>query len=100
MKKGDIVSVVTVSGEYVGEYKDISPTSITLTNPKMIVSTPEGGMGFARGIAVTGDLNPTEVTFASYVFVIPTNPQVAEAHNQAVNGAPVIATPPEKKIII
>ena len=55
MKKGDIVSVVTVSGEYVGEYKDISPTSITLTNPKMIVSTPE---------------------------------------------APVIATPPEKKIII
>ena len=100
MKKGDIVSVVATSGEYVGEYVSHKGTSITLTNPKMIVNAPDGGMGFARGIAVTGDVNPVEVTFASYVFVVPTNEQVAEAHNQAVNGVPVIATPPEKKIII
>lgn len=100
MRKGDIVSVVTVSGEYVGVFEEITKGWVTLTNPKMIVSTPDGGMGFARGIAVTGELNPTEVTFASYVFVIPTNEQVAEAHNQAVYGAPVIATPPEKKIIV
>jgi len=100
MKKGDIVTVVTVSGEYVGAYEDASQTSITLTNPKMIVNTQDGGMGFAHGIAVTGDENPTEVTFASYVFVVPTNDKVAEAHNQAVNGVPVIATPPEKKIIV
>ena len=35
MKKGDIVTVVTFSGEYVGELVKSEP--LTLKNPKMIV---------------------------------------------------------------
>ncbi len=99
MKKGDIVSVVAVSGEYVGEFVEIKGSTITLNNPKMIVNSPQGGMGFSKGVAVTGSENPEEMTFSSYVFVVPSNKTVAEAHKLAVNGEPLIQAPAEKKII-
>ena len=54
MKKGDIVSVVAMSGEYIGELVD-NKDGIELANPKMIVQAPDGGMGFAKGVAVTID---------------------------------------------
>ena len=51
MKKGDIVTVVAISGEYVGAFDSQLDTTITLSSPKMIVSNPDGGMGFAHGVA-------------------------------------------------
>jgi len=94
MKKGDIVAVVATSGEYDGEL--VSSKPVTLANPKMIVNTPEGGMGFSKGVAVTGEINPTEMIFGSYVFISKCNDQVSEAHRTAVSG---IEVPAEKKII-
>jgi len=94
MKKGDIVAVVATSGEYVGEL--VSSKPVTLANPKMIVKTPEGGMGFSKGVAVTGEVNPTEMIFGSYVFIAKCNKEVSEAHITAVSG---IEIPKEKKII-
>ena len=94
MKKGDIVAVIATSGEYVGELVSTKP--VTLGNPKMIVNTPEGGMGFSKGVAVTGEVNPTEMIFGSYVFIAKCNDEVSEAHRAAVSG---IAVPPEKKIV-
>tara|TARA_X000000950_G_C13603367_1_gene532302 strand:+ start:163 stop:450 length:288 start_codon:yes stop_codon:yes gene_type:complete len=94
MKKGDIVAVVATSGEYVGEL--VSSKPVTLANPKMIVNTPEGGMGFSKGVAVTGEVNPTEMIFGSYVFIAKCNKEVSEAHITAVSG---IEIPKEKKII-
>jgi hypothetical protein len=38
MKKGDVVTVVTFTGEYVGELAKTEP--LTLKNPKMIVKNP------------------------------------------------------------
>jgi hypothetical protein len=69
---------------------------VTLANPKMIVNTPEGGMGFSKGVAVTGEVNPTEMIFGSYVFIAKCNKEVSEAHLTAVSG---IEIPKEKKII-
>ena len=94
MKKGDIVAVVATSGEYVGEL--VSSKPVTLANHKMIVNTPEGGMGFSKGVAVTGEVNPTEMIFGSYVFIAKCNKEVSEAHLTAVSG---IEIPKEKKII-
>ena len=54
MKIGDIVSVVAMSGEYIGELVS-NENGIELSNPKMIVQAPDGGMGFAKGVAVTID---------------------------------------------
>jgi hypothetical protein len=96
MKKGDIVTVVTMTGEYVGELAKTEP--LTLKNPKMIVQAPNGGMGFAKGVAVTGKENPESMVISTYVFVSEVNENVAEAHRTAVSGIDV-ATPEETKIV-
>ena len=83
MKKGDIVTVVAISGEYVGAFDSQLDTTITLSSPKMIVSNPDGGMGFAHGVALTGEGSPASIQFNNYVFE-----------------APRVQAPAEKKIII
>ena len=82
MKVNDIVTIVAQSGEYVGKVKELSP--LTITNPRMIIRNPENGeMGFARGIALTGEENPTEVLFNEYIFAVPTNQNVKNAFQEA-----------------
>jgi hypothetical protein len=85
MKKGDVVSVVSVAGEYVGKYETSGDGTITLTDPRMLVQNQQG-MGFAQGICVTGQMNPSEVTFAQYVFVTPVNDDIEKAYRQATSG--------------
>lgn len=86
MKKGDVVTVVTMSGEYVGELVDIQIGHVELKNPKMILSDGQGNMGFAKGICVSGIENPTSQIFNQYVFVAETNEKVVDGHRQAVSG--------------
>jgi hypothetical protein len=85
MVKNDVITVVAMSGEYVGKLKDSGAGTITLADPRMLVHN-EHGMGFANGIAVTGKNEPTEVTFQTYVFATPTNDEVEKAYIQAVSG--------------
>tara|TARA_B100000131_G_scaffold12603_1_gene13032 strand:- start:1861 stop:2172 length:312 start_codon:yes stop_codon:yes gene_type:complete len=101
MKKGDIISVITVSGEYIGklDLKDFSSESgdiICLEDPRMIVQGPEGQMGFAQGVAVTGEKNPTSMQIQSYVFITKTNDQVAEAYRTHLSGIEL----PSKNLIV
>jgi len=88
MKEGDIISVVTVSGEYVGKYTGgYEPHDcIKLEDPRMIVKGPEGNMGFAQGVAVTGIKNPTWMLIENFVFVAETNQSVQDAYRTAVSG--------------
>lgn len=96
MKKGDIVSVVTFSGEYVGEFESYDE-KLVLNNPKMIVRNPQTGeMGFSKGIAATGEESPTEVVFENIIFVTPSNERVKTAHKSAVTG---IEVPSKPKIV-
>jgi len=85
MKKGDVVAVVSVAGEYVGKYEASEGGTITLTDPRMLVQNQQG-MGFASGICVTGEMNPKQVTFAQYVFVTPVNDDIEKAYRSAVSG--------------
>lgn len=87
MKQNDVVTVLTIAGEFVGKYDIANSTSeaITLKDPRMLIQTQEG-MGFARGICVTGEENPTEVSIQNYVFLTPTNPEIEKAYRQAVSG--------------
>ena len=50
MNKNDIVSVVTVAGEFVGKFVSDVDGVIELDDPRMIVQGPEGQMGFAHGV--------------------------------------------------
>ena len=96
MKKGDIVSVITLSGEYIGKLVD-DKNGVELENPRIIVNGPDGKMGFAKGIAVTGIVNPTSVRIQCYVFMTETNDDIVSAYTTAVSG---ITTPKKKKIIV
>lgn len=85
MNLNDVVTVVAISGEYVGKFASQTDGTITLTDPRMLI-TNENGMGFAAGIAVTGKADPTRVTFGQYVFVVDTNAEVERAYLTAVSG--------------
>lgn len=76
-----VMTVVTTNGEYVGKITGESANSITMANPRLIVTT-EQGMGFANGIAMTGIDNPKSVTFKNYIFVTESAEGVIEAWNE------------------
>jgi pyruvate-formate lyase-activating enzyme len=85
MNTGDIVTVLTVAGEFVGKLQYKDGDSVSLADPRMLVQG-QNGMGFARGVCVTGEENPTQVEFMGVVFVTPTNNEVASAWRQATSG--------------
>lgn len=87
MKKGDVVAVVNMAGEYVGRLKDEGAEKLILANPRMVVNG-EHGLGFAHGICVTGEHNPNTVAFytAGIVFVTPVNAEIEKAYVQATSG--------------
>ena len=86
MQHGDIVSIVTVSGEYVGQVSEfLSDNSLRILNPRMILTDGQGQMGFAKGICVSGVENPEEQIFMQYVFVAETDDKVANAWKEATS---------------
>ena len=85
MNIGDIVTVVTVSGEYVGKFLDNNAGYLTIGHPRMILTSTDGKMGFARGIAVTGVDGCDQVCFENVVFMTPTNDQVSAAWMEATS---------------
>lgn len=99
MNIGDIVTIVTVSGEYVGKLETATGQdvlTVSLTEPRMILQSPDGKMGFAKGIAVTGEENPKSVMFQNIVFMTPTNERVATAWQEATSN---IVTPSKPSIV-
>jgi len=89
MQVGDTVTVVTISGEYVGELESFEEGTVVLKKPRMVVQT-EKGMGFAHGVAVTGKENPEQVKFLNVVYVIPTNEQVCKAWVEATTNIQLV----------
>ena len=53
MKKGTVVSLVTLTGEFVGKFEEETAAGVVLTKPRMLVHG-EQGMGFAHGVCATG----------------------------------------------
>ena len=99
MKEGKIVSLVTLAGEYIGKWvMHENNGNITLENPRMLVNTPDGKVGFARGICMTGQENPKTGMFyaGGVVIVTETNEQFKSAYTEAVTG---IATPSKGLIL-
>ena len=85
MKDGEIVTVVTMAGEFVGKLAG-TEDGIKLIDPRMVVNGPEGNMGFARGICQTGIENPTEVLVTNPILVTDTNEMVENAWREATSG--------------
>ena len=99
MMKGKIVSLVTLAGEYIGKFMHENNGNITLENPRMLVNTPDGKVGFARGICMTGQENPKTGMFyaGGVVIVTESNEQFKSAYIEATTG---ITTPGSKGLIL
>lgn len=85
MVKNDVVSVIAVSGEYIGKFDKIEDGVLYLKDPRMLV-VGDNGVGFARGICMTGVENPPVMAFQQYVYVTATNTDFSKAYTKAVSG--------------
>ena len=85
MKKGDIVVAMTMAGEIVGKYVRESESGITLEEPRTLIQS-EQGMGFAKGLCMSGKLDPKIATIANYVFVTEVSEDFEKAWRQATSG--------------
>ena len=94
MKKGDIITVMTLTGEFVGKFVS-NDNGLELEDPRLVVQGPEGPMGFARGICQTGVENPDDIVFDNFIFITSSNEDVQKAYRQATSGlvTPGIVTP-------
>lgn len=88
MKKGDLVTVLTNAGEFIGRLDKNDETGVHIDNPKMIVNTKEGKMGFARGVCMTGEENAKRVVFRAggVVLLTPCNADINKAYTEVVSG--------------
>lgn len=80
-KKDDVVSVITNAGEYVGKFKDEGDSTFTIGKPRMLIQGDEG-VGFARGVCVTGGEDVDTLVFqkTGVVFTTPTSGIVEKAY--------------------
>ena len=87
IKLNDVVAVMCNSGEYVGKFKQEGANTITITDPRMVVSN-EQGLGFAHGICVTGKADVTEVDIykSSICFVTMVNEDLRKAYTTNTSG--------------
>jgi len=86
MKLNDVVTVVTVSGEYVGKFESLNTNGVvTLKDPRMLIHGDQG-VGFARGICMTSDENTSTVAFQQYVFITETNEAFSKEYTRATSG--------------
>ena len=92
MKKSDVVTVVTVSGEYVGRLDTVhSDGAITLKDPRMLIHGDQG-IGFARGVCMTSKENPESVKFQQYVLCTETNDDFSTAWSEAISGLKLVVS--------
>ena len=88
MKDGEIVTVLTVAGEFVGKLAG-TEDGVKLIDPRMVVQGPEGNMGFAKGICSTGKLEPESVVM-NVVYVTPTTPEVEKGYREFTSGIALV----------
>jgi len=90
MKNNDIVTVVTVSGEYVGRLDSTNSNgTVTLNDPRMLINGDQG-IGFARGVCMTSEENPDKVSFQQYVLCTKTNTAFSDAWTEATSGVKLV----------
>ena len=85
MKKGDIVVAMTMAGEIIGKYVHEKDGAVTLEDPRVLMQN-EQGMGFAKGVCVSGKLDPRIITVANYVFIAEVSDEFESAWRQATSG--------------
>ena len=89
MKKGDVVTIVSMMGEVVGRLVEENELVVSLADPRLFVPAREGSSGgFAPGVCMTGQLNLDEVSVNRSVIlcVVPSHPDIEAGWREATSG--------------
>jgi hypothetical protein len=88
MDKNTVVSVGTMAGEFIGKFREFTADGqVVLDDPRVIMQTnAQGGLGFAKSLCVTGEVDPKEVTLKDYIFVTKSNKDVATEYRTLISG--------------
>ena len=89
MKKGDVVTIVSMMGEVVGRLVEETDLTVTLADPRLFVPAREGSAGgFAPGVCMTGQQNLDEVSINRTVVlcVVLSHPEIESGWREAVTG--------------
>jgi hypothetical protein len=86
-EKNDVVSVATLSGEFVGKFVSATEAGVELKDPKLVTASQEG-MGFAKGVCLTGAESPNSLLLSAggVIFVTKTHNEIEKAYRQATSG--------------
>lgn len=85
MNKGDVITAMTMAGEIVGKFVSEEGGTLTLEDPRTLIQN-EQGVGFARGLCMTGELDPDQALISNFIFLIKTEAEFEKAYRQAVSG--------------
>lgn len=86
MKKGDVVVAMTMAGEIVGKLDTMGSGSVTLDDPRTLIQSADGQMGFAKGVCMAGQLDPKTMSINSYVFLTPVSEDFEKEYRKATSG--------------
>lgn len=86
--KNEVVTVITPIGEIVGRISKYDTHTITLKDPRLFVAENENGYGFAPGISMTGNINPTSAEFSVYsiISIVESHPDIVAGWTRATSG--------------
>jgi hypothetical protein len=87
MNKNDVVSIVTLTGEFVGKYMDENTDQYIIADPRLLTQTQEG-VAFIPAVCMTGIQQPDEVKFnkSAVAFVIKTAFEVEKEYRRVTSG--------------
>lgn len=80
VKEGQVITIICPIGEFIAEHGGETENGLRAIKPRMLVNTGND-IGFAPGVAMTGELEPEECVFysAGMITVVPTADKFAEA---------------------
>jgi hypothetical protein len=85
MKVNDVITIVTIAGEYIGKFKELTAEGLTVGTPRVLIQQ-DGELGFAKGVCMTGKMEPDSVVFKDYVYFTETDEEFAKNYHAATSG--------------
>lgn len=87
MDKNDVISIVTLTGEFVGKYNSETDQQYVIDDPRLLTQTQEG-VAFIPAVCMTGVQQPNQVIFNKSVvaFIIKTATEVEKEYRRSTSG--------------
>jgi hypothetical protein len=85
--KNDVVSIVTLTGEFVGKFISESDTQYEIDDPRLLMQD-ENGIAFIPAVCMTGEQKPSKVFFNKSItaFIVKTAEEVQKEYRKVTSG--------------